>query len=191
MWFRRRYPRHTIPDGAPAMTLAAFRDLVLRSGRDDWICHDDGPWTLKSDLNVRIELEHSEEESFAGWLVEGEEEACSLARTLWYGYSPVLRFEMVQVAPAVELPLPYLLNDRLTISELGYHLAELMTSRPEALGEYVKRSGIDVEEEPEPDATPAPTAVARALRAVAGLRGRVRQMVRPTLWRSGYRQPDV
>jgi hypothetical protein len=174
------------------MTLAAVRGLVLRSGSDDWIDHDDGLRVLEADLNVRIQLEVGGEEFFADWLVEDEEmEPYRFARSLWYGYSLVLRFEMIQVTPAVELPLPYLLNDRPTISKLGYHLAELMTPKPDALKEYLKRAGIDVEEEPELGPTSIPAAAARVLRAVVGLPARAWGMARLTLLRSGYRQPDA
>lgn len=160
---------------------ADYWRIIGRATRPgDWHWLDDGWMILKADPAVQVRREPGIEDCSAGWTRDcAWFEPYCFVTTFWWGRACMARLEMIQLTPAVELPLPHPFNQGLQIDDIEYRWAKLKSVDVRQLDSCLRTAGIEVVAYRWFD-----RASARALRATR----RVWLKLRPKRSRFGYRR---
>ncbi len=122
-----------------------FWDAIRRSTKADWI-YQDGLMILRSDPTIRVRLELGGEDCRAPWVQPWRHhEPYHFAYTFSWRNKRMARLRMVQLTPAIELPLPHQENNRqLYLREVERHWAYLKSVDADEVDRALQRARIEV-----------------------------------------------
>jgi hypothetical protein len=126
------------------MTLRKYWRIIIRSGPPDWN-HVDGTLSLTPYPEIRIEREDGGQDYRAPWMRPQDGPSPFLFMyAYWHKDRFVTAFPMVQIDPALVIPIPHRTEAGYAITSLQYHLARLVNLEPRSLDGYLTERAIAI-----------------------------------------------